>query len=241
MDGGRDCFVRMNLEHKECVQLTALKTEVFCPPLPLQCFQFLAFLPQLRPSGKFCVCFPSVTACFDDITPSESQPPGSPWHLPVPVNLLSTNFSIFSRHSLWGKFRPPVYCCSWIFVFNWCRWKPKIKLWGLGRSVKASGATICGIWVYWSATARRGAATSAALSIVSAAVAFVFDPVSACVSDAYHRPRDVKVWVFGYGDIVNLMCRSKSWMLFPPGDSGGDSSPLALSIAALMSRGIRTD
>lgn len=29
MDGGRDCFVRMNLEHKEHVKLTALQTEVF--------------------------------------------------------------------------------------------------------------------------------------------------------------------------------------------------------------------
>lgn len=47
-------------------------------------------------------------------------------------------------------------------------------------------------------------------SIVSAAVAFVFDPVSACVSDAYHRLCDVKVWVFGYRAIVNLMCCSKS-------------------------------
>lgn len=29
MDGGRDCFVRMNLEHKEYVKLTALRIEVF--------------------------------------------------------------------------------------------------------------------------------------------------------------------------------------------------------------------
>ena len=54
------------------------------------------------------------------------------------------------------------------------------------------------------------AATSAVRSIVSTAVAFVFDPVSACVSDAYHRLCDVKVWVFGYRAIVNLMCCSKS-------------------------------
>lgn len=64
-------------------------------------------------------------------------------------------------------------------------------------------------------------------SIVSAAVAFVFDPVSACVSDAYHRLCDVKVWVFGYRAIVNLMCCSKYRMLFPPGDSN-DSSPFTL-------------
>lgn len=217
----------MNLEHKEHVQLTALKTEVFCPPLPLQCFQFLPFLPQLRPTGQFCACFPSVTACFDDITPSESQPPGSSWHLPVPLNLLSTSVPVLARHSLRGERRPLVYCHSWVSVINWLCRVPKIKLGGLGRYVKASGATICGIWVYWSATACQGAATSAALSTVCAAVAFVFDPVSACVSDAYHRPCDVKVWVFGYGAIVNLMCRSKSWMLFPPGDSS-DSSPLAL-------------
>lgn len=68
-----------------------------------------------------------------------------------------------------------------------------------------------GLLIYRSVSALAGrAATSAARCIVSAALAFVFDPVSACVSDAYHRLRDVKVWVFGYRDIVNLMCRSKS-------------------------------
>jgi len=49
-------------------------------------------------------------------------------------------------------------------------------------------------------------------------MAFVFDPVGACVSDAYHRLRDVKVWVFGYRAVVNLMCCSKSSVPFPPGD-----------------------
>lgn len=29
MDGGRDCFVRMNLDHKEYVKWAALQTEVF--------------------------------------------------------------------------------------------------------------------------------------------------------------------------------------------------------------------
>lgn len=54
MDGGRDCFVRMNLKHKEYVKLTALQTKVFSLPVSLQCSQvFLVLLPQLRPNIKF--------------------------------------------------------------------------------------------------------------------------------------------------------------------------------------------
>lgn len=128
MDGGRDCFVRMNLEHKGYIKLTALPAEVFWSPVSLQGSQFLMLLLQLRPNSKFCACFPFLLLAFIVL------------HL-ICVKMLrltlGINLEVFSRHGLQDKRRPVGGgCCYWIFSISCSCWEPKIKLWSLSPYVK---------------------------------------------------------------------------------------------------------